>query len=295
VPPSVRHLTVPEPFRLDLTANVLRRLSTNVVDRFADGHFQRLLGGADAPALLDVVQIAPDRLEVRIDGPYSGAVEPLVRRMLGVDVDLAPFSAAAVSIPWLAELVVRARGLKPPRYPSLWEAIVNAVVFQQISIHAASAILRRVIEALTPARGAAAGVALFPHPRRFADANPDQLRSLGLSINKVVALQRLALLVIDGTLDDARLETLPTPALLESLAAHPGIGPWTAALIAIRGFGRLDVFPLRDSGVARGLRDLSGDANVDADALLATLGPQRGMLYYHLLIGRLSAAGDVRL
>jgi hypothetical protein len=41
-------IRVPEPFRLDLTANVLRRLSTNVVDRFQDGHFQRLLGDADA-------------------------------------------------------------------------------------------------------------------------------------------------------------------------------------------------------------------------------------------------------
>ena len=74
-----------------------------------------------------------------------------------------------------------------------------------------------------------------------------------------------------------------------------GIGPWTAAVIALRGFGRLDVFPMNDSGVARSLRELSGDPAVDADAILARLCHQRGMLYYHLLIGRLAARGDIVL
>jgi len=285
---------VPEPFRLDLTANVLRRLSTNVVDRYHDGHFQRLVGGADAPALLDVIQSAPGRLDVSIDGPFTGDAASLVRRMLGVDVDLAPFYTASAATPWLADLVSRARGVKPPRYPSLWEAIVNAVVFQQISIHAASAILRRVIEALTPAR-MGDGLSLFPSAERLANADPSALRALGLSLNKVVSLQRLAALLLDGAIDAAALESEPTSALVTSLVRHPGIGPWTAALIAIRGFGRLDVFPMRDSGVARGLRDLFGDANVDANTLLGTLGAQRGMLYYHLLIARLWASGDIRL
>ena len=55
----------------------------------------------------------------------------------------------------------------------------------------------------------------------------------------------------------------------------------------LRGFGRLDVFPLRDSGVARSLALLAGDAAIDQDRAARTLGPVRGMLYYHLLLGRL--------
>ena len=66
-----------------------------------------------------------------------------------------------------------------------------------------------------------------------------------------------------------------------------GIGPWSAAVVLLRGFGRLDTFPLRDSGVARTAALLSGDPNVDLDAVLEALGPTRGMLYYHLLLGRL--------
>jgi DNA-3-methyladenine glycosylase II len=82
---------------------------------------------------------------------------------------------------------------------------------------------------------------------------------------------------------------------MTSLAAHRGIGPWTAAVIALRGFGRLDLFPMNDSGVARSVKDLSGRTDVDVEALLGRLGAQRGMLYYHLLLGRLAARGDVEL
>ena len=82
---------------------------------------------------------------------------------------------------------------------------------------------------------------------------------------------------------------------MAALTTHRGIGPWTAAVVALRGFGRLDLFPMNDSGVAKSVRDLSGERDVDVEALLARLGPQRGMLYYHLLLGRLAARGDVEL
>ena len=62
----------------------------------------------------------------------------------------------------------------------------------------------------------------------------------------------------------------------------------------LRGFGRLDVFPMRDSGVARTVRALSGDDGIDLDAVLETLGPARGMLYYHLLLGRMHPEGPAR-
>lgn len=55
----------------------------------------------------------------------------------------------------------------------------------------------------------------------------------------------------------------------------------------LRGFGRLDTFPLRDSGVARTAAMLSGDPDVNLNEVLERLGPTRGMLYYHLLLGRL--------
>jgi DNA-3-methyladenine glycosylase II len=99
--------------------------------------------------------------------------------------------------------------------------------------------------------------------------------------------------VLDGELDAGALDGVETAELVVRLAAFKGIGPWTAAVIALRGFGRLDIFPLNDSGVARSLKDLSGDPDIDAGAILERLAAQRGMLYYHLLLGRLAARGDI--
>lgn len=289
----ITRVGVRAPFRLDLTANVLRRLSTNVVDRFDGTTYRRVIGNA----VLSVTQTGPAELTVDVDG-IGGAfdAEVLVGRLLGVDADLTPFYRAAAGVAWLAPLVAGARGVKPPRYPTLWEACVNAIVYQQVSIHAAGAILRRVIERYaTPVAVGDEQLYAFPGPRTIADADAEELRGLGLSINKVVAVRTVARAIIESTLDEASLALLPTPELMAQLVAHRGIGPWTAAVIALRGFGRLDLFPMNDSGVARSVRDLSGRTDVDVEALLALLGEQRGMLYYHLLLGRLAARGDVEL
>ncbi len=289
-------VTVRPPYRLDLTANVLRRLSTNVVDLYDGTTYRRLIGDPHDPALLSVAQPGPAELHVEVEGGGAFDAARVVERLLGTDVDLTPFDRAAAGVPWLAPLAAGARGVKPPRYPTLWEACVNAIVYQQISIHAAGAILRRAIERY--ARAVPVGAErlhAFPGPQTLVDADPEEMRGLGLSVNKVVALRSAGRAILEGALDEAALAERPTPELLAELATQRGIGPWTAAVIALRGFGRLDLFPMNDSGVARGIRDLSGGLPVDVPELVTQLGEQRGMLYYHLLLSRLAARGDVTL
>jgi DNA-3-methyladenine glycosylase II len=297
---SVREALVPvrTPYRLDLTAVVLRRLSTNVVDTFDGTAYRRLVGDPAVPVLFTAEQVAPDALAVRLDGPAAERFDPamLARRLLGTDVDLRPFQRGAKTVPWLHALARGARGVKPPRYPSLWETACNAIIYQQISIHAAGAILRRVIEHGTCPLDRD-GVRLYPFPSvaTLLGTPPTGLRALGLSVNKINALTAVGEAIASNALDEAALEQLPTPRLLDELVAHKGIGPWTAAVIALRGFGRLDVFPMKDSGATALLRKLSGDDAIEAEPILAALSPQQGMLYYHLLLGRLDAAGEVTL
>lgn len=286
------------PYRLDLTAVVLRRLSTNVVDVFDGAVYRRLLGDPAAPTLLSVEQVAPDQLAVRLEGPGAARFDPaaVARRSLGTEVDLSAFYAGVRSVPWLDRIAQGAVGVRPPRYPSLWETVCNAVVYQQVSIHAAGAILRRTIERFsTPVEVGGVRLFAFPSPRVLLDADPLELRAAGQSIQKINAMKAVAAAIEAGDLAEASLEALPTPDLLAALVAHKGIGPWTAAVIALRGFGRLDIFPMKDSGAEAGLRKLSGDASTVAGPIIAALQPQQGMLYYHLLLGRLHATGEVTL
>jgi len=283
-------LPVRAPFRLDLTANALRRLSINVVDTYsvADGYLRAHRG-----AVVLVRQAKRDSpLDVRALGTADFDPVALVARMLGTDCDLRPYYRAVKAIPWLDALATRMRGIKPPRYPTLWEAIVNAVVFQQLSIHAASAILRRIVERLgTRVEHQGRTLYGFFDPAAFLGADPEALRALGLSTNKSAALRAHAEVLIEGGLPEGELERLSTDQVLGRLMTLRGVGPWTAAVIALRGLGRLDVFPLEDTGVAASLKAISGDESVDVGKILTILGPQRGMLYYHLLLGRLESRG----
>ena len=293
-------IAVVEPYRLDLTVSVLRRLSTNIVDVFtADGHYVRAFGGVREPLVARVTQHLPDTLAVSFkerSGQPTDHDQALaaLRRMLGVDRELSHFNRAARDIPWLKPLAARMRGVKPPRYPTLWEACVNAVVFQQVSLIAASAISRRMIMALgAPAEWGTVALHAFPTVESFQGASDNVLRAAGLSANKLATLRRVADALRSGMLDEEALQALPSPDVAALLCRIKGIGQWTATVILLRGLGRLDVFPMNDSSVARNLVFVAGSTPADLDQILSALGPQRGMLYYHLLLSRLDARGDV--
>ena len=288
-------LPVRAPYRLDLTVNVLRRLSTNLVDVLSpDGAYVRSLGEGAERAVVRVSQPHPGTLTVEIEGnrPEHPRLLALVRRMLGLEVDLARFYRSASQIEWLHPLVSRMRGVRPPRYPTIWEACVNAIVFQQISLHAASAIMGRLTMGLgEPLERDGVRLYGFPGAGQVLSAPDSLLRGAGLSAGKLATLRRVADALGAGGLDEARLEKLPSPDAAALLRSIKGIGPWTAVVILLRGLGRLDVFPGNDTSVERNLTLVGAPARLDVETLLDTLGPERGMLYYHLLLGRLETRG----
>ena len=290
-------ISVQAPYRLDLTVNVLRRLSTNLVDVLSpDGAYVRWLGrrvrfraGTGFPA-------EPGNADHRIEGDRREhpRLLQLVRRMLGVEVDLTPFYRSASKVQWLHPLVSRMRGVRPPRYPTIWEACVNAIVFQQISLHAASSIMGRLTVGLSePVEHSGVRLYPFPSPEQILSAPDSVLRGAGLSAGKLATLRRVADALGAGAIDEGQLERLPSPDAAALLRSIKGIGPWTAVVILLRGLGRLDVFPANDTSVARNLMLVGGPAALDVETLLDTLGPERGMLYYHLLLGRLETRGDL--
>jgi DNA-3-methyladenine glycosylase II len=292
---SSHSISVRAPYRLDLTVNVLRRLSTNLVDVLSpDGAYVRWLGDASGFALVRVSQPRPDTLGVEIEGDRreNPRLLELVRRVLGVEVDLTRFYRSASQVPWLDPLVSRMRGVRPPRYPTIWEACVNAIVFQQISLHAASAIMGRFTRGLSePVERGGLRLYPFPSPEQFLSAPDRLLREAGLSAGKRATLRRVADSLGAGVLDAAQLEKFPSPDAAALLRSIKGIGPWTAVVILLRGLGRLDVFPANDTSVARNLRLVGAPGASEVEPLLDTLGPDRGMLYYHLLLGRLETRG----
>ena len=133
----------------------------------------------------------------------------------------------------------------------------------------------------------------FPGPAQVLSVPGNVLRGAGLSAGKLATLQRVADALREGAIDEGHLERLPSPDAAALLRSIKGIGPWTAVVILLRGLGRLDVFPANDTSVARNLTLIGAPPLLDVETLLDTLGTERGMLYYHLLLGRLETRGDL--
>ncbi|MHB8462857.1 MAG: DNA-3-methyladenine glycosylase family protein, partial [Vulcanimicrobiaceae bacterium] len=238
--------------------------------------------------IVEVQQEADGLLAVRISGRGARAHLETVKTILGTGVDLRRWNRRVARYPWLAALARHFRGVKPPRYPDLWEALCNGIVFQQLSIAAASTIMRRLVDRFSePLEHCGVPLRVFPDPDTIMQASDETLLGLGLSRQKVTYLKNAGAAVTSGAISSAHIESLPTTEARIALQAVSGIGHWSAANILLRGFGRLDVFPMGDTGVARNIKLLSGDAHVRLDEVLLGLGDMQGMLYFHLLLGKL--------
>jgi 3-methyladenine DNA glycosylase/8-oxoguanine DNA glycosylase len=276
-------LPVEAPFSLAITVMVLRRLPSNIVDRWDDGTYTRVLDvglvGVD-PYVVRVRQLDATTLEVSADGKPEEAI-PSLRSLLGLEVEPTRLERAVRAEPRLVSVYERVPGLRPPRYPSLFEAIGMTIPFQQVSLAAGQSIANRVVERFGRSRGDGW---LFPVPEAIAAATLDDLRACGLSESKARTLITAAEMLLDGRLVEADLLGLPSSELVQTLDAVPGIGPWTAGVIALRGLGRLDVFPRGDVGARRLLADLLGQpaplTDSEETALLARLGDTRGFVYF---------------
>jgi 3-methyladenine DNA glycosylase/8-oxoguanine DNA glycosylase len=277
---SVCILNVDPPYSLAFTVQVLRRVPTNIVDRWDGSTYRRALRVGSDDYIVSVRQLDETTLEVDADRAPDALI-PLLRRTLGLDVDLSEALRLGAAESWLASTIQQLRGLRPPRFPNLFETLCMTIPFQQVSLEAGQSFVNRLVERFGESRGCGW---LLPIPRTIASASLVELRASGLSAAKASTLQNAASLMVNGALSDAEIENLPSAEALRRLDDLPGIGPWTAGVILLRGFGRLDVFPPGDVGARRTLARLLGRSTPlsaqEEAALLERLGPYRGLLYF---------------
>ncbi len=143
------------PFRLDLTVWTLRRLPINAMDRWEGQRYQRALVLDMHPIQVTVTQTAPSPmpvLDIAVHGPHvsrhdEAAIRALLEKMLGLTIDLTGFYQLAAADPRLSVLVGRFLGVKPPRLPSVFEALVNGIACQQLSLTVGITLLNRLCAA----------------------------------------------------------------------------------------------------------------------------------------------------
>lgn len=179
--------------------------------------------------------------------PCDGHISRL-RRMFDLDADPAVIDQHLATDPLLAPLIDRNAGLRVPKAWDPYELAIRTIVGQQVSVAWATTVTGRIAErfgtALLNIDGDDEIRFLFPTAERLANAD---LSSLGMPGKRAQAIKGFAAAVASGALDLENLGGLDET--IERLCALPGIGPWTAHYIAMRGLGEADGFPDGDLGL----------------------------------------------
>ncbi|MEV4163233.1 DNA-3-methyladenine glycosylase family protein [Nonomuraea dietziae] len=200
------------------------------------------------------VTAAPGGVAVATTRAAGPGIRGEVARILSLDVDGTGFAELGEADPVLGDLQQRRPGLRPVCFWSPWEAACWAVIVQRSSMLIASRIKQRIAERF----GAKITVdgqvyAAFPPPVTLLEAG-----GLGLPAQKEEWVHGLARAALDGVLTAEHLRALEPEEALAELRALPGVGPFSAGLILIRGAGAPDAFPGDEPRLFATLREVYG-------------------------------------
>ena len=221
----------------------------------------------------------------------NSAATGLAAWILSSDLDLRPLYQ--VEDPVFAPLAERFWGLKPPRTATVFEALVIAIIEQQIGLQVANVLQNRLVMRLGPAvKFEELDFFAFPSPERPAGLEPQDLRDLGLSMNKSRFILGIAEGTASGDLDPESLKKMATEEAREVLVSIKGVGRWTADYVLVRGLGRFEAVPIDDLGIrdAVGIFYKEGERATaqEAEEVLSRFEDLAGVAAYYLLSARFS-------
>jgi DNA-3-methyladenine glycosylase II len=248
----------------------------------------RAKGSVDAP-LLELTIHSPMKPEPET----MQEVENLVENILNIHENLGSFYSDVQNDPIMKEISIHLKGLKSPTTPTVFEALVDSIIEQQISLTAARSMEEKLVRKFG-VRFALEGrkYFCFPTPTRLARGTPEQFRSCGLSSRKGEYIRDISRQINDGKLT---LEVLrqhqDIEEIIEELMTIRGIGRWTAELTILRGMHRVEAIPADDLGVRKLIshyyRNDEKISGVEARNIAEQWGRWKGLAAFYLIVAGL--------
>ncbi len=267
---------LPHGFNAEWMLNHIRTSSFGVPYRFVNDRVLRRslwLAGAPVVAEFDLsqsgvmgVRLLSNRGRTAKAGKKKSPLAELITKTKfawGLDDEVKGLDASIASDRDMAPLVERFGVLRIVRAPDLYEALLVAIIGQQVSVRAAQPIRRRLMQnmgtrvTVQDSRGIENHY-LYPTGQQLIEAGDSALRKQGLSRQKTAYLLEVANRAVAGELDCERFATLSDEDAIRRLCEIKGVGRWTAEIVLMRGLGRTDVFPAGDLGLQVALQELRG-------------------------------------
>lgn len=287
------------PFRLDLTVWALRRRDRNSVDVWHDAQYIRVFILDNIPVRVQIEQKATEpeilvRAASHIPIPRLQAkLSNLLNDVLGLRINLKEFYELARQDEFLHPLALKFLGVKPPRFPTLFEALANAIACQQLSLEAALSILNHCAQKYGLQLNEHGRVHhAFPKPDEIMKCKCEDLMKLGFSrhksetfilLAKEFSINEQSFLVMDNQCNED---------IVKFLTSFKGIGRWSAEYVLLRGLGRTDILPGDDVAVQKNLQKICKLQKKPDYAKIKEIEkkwyPYAGIVYFHLLLQKLS-------
>lgn len=288
------------PFDFGLSATIFTGGDPQI-RTYENGHFWQVLRVQSKLTLVTIrshgtVSEPELTVELRAHDELSSAkvnqLEEAVSTLFNLQLDLNPFYDDIKPDPVLSRVTTSLRGLKSPTTPTVFEALVDSIIEQQIALSVAHRLEHNVVTRFGDTLELNGKVYYaFPTPDALATAPVEQLRACGLSMRKAEYIHGIATSLVTGELDLEHFRAYEDPnEIITEMRQVRGIGRWTAELTMLRGMQRLDALPADDLGLRRHIahfychdRPLSGS---EARRIGDRWGRWKGLAAYYLMMAQ---------
>ena len=234
-----------------------------------------------------LLSVFPDPVDI---GVGESSVRDAVAALFNLYDDLLPFYQAVDEDLVMGRLTRDLAGLKVPTTATVFEALVDSVIEQQISLSVAHTLQNRLIKATgTQIDDGNSIYYCYPTPVVLASTPPELFRKCGMSVRKGEYIREISGAIVSGALDvEGYRNYSDTGQIVEELVRIRGIGKWTAELTVLRGIHRLDAFPADDVALRRIIaRFYRNGQNITADEardIADQWGHYKGLAAFYLVM-----------
>ena len=285
------------PFSFNLSSEIFAN-GDRQIRNYENGRFWQVIRANDK-LILAIVEAAGtvNKPEVhaelksnkKITAEDKKQAEAAVNTLFSLDLDLNPFYETVKNDQVMAALTRKLWGLKTPTTPTVFEALVDAIVEQQISMKVATSIEHKIVKNFGAVLNLEGDVYYaYPTPQRLSSVSAEELRQCGLSFRKGEYIKGASTLIADGTLDLEKLRSYTSSEqIIRELDDIRGIGVWTAEFTMLRGMQRLEALPADDLGLKRDISRYYRDGKViksaEARRIAEGWGSWKGLAAYYLV------------
>ncbi|MCQ6267682.1 DNA-3-methyladenine glycosylase [Fictibacillus sp. WQ 8-8] len=178
---------------------------------------------------------------------------------MDLERDLTPFYQMAEEDRILRKVVPGREGLRIIGVPDLFEALAWSIMGQQVSLHVAYLLKRRLVEHFGENMAFnGKDYWMFPEPDKVANLTKENLLSLKFTNRKAEYLLDAAELISNSRLTKTGLQELPLHEMEKKLTSIRGIGSWSANYVIMRCLRHPDAFPAADVGLHNALKKVLG-------------------------------------